>query len=168
MAASRCVPRPRTPRIRGDFTCPAAAAAAGDDPIANPYGCDEPSHDEQRFDTVGLTAAFGWRLGTRSTSPELTLAAGSHRFDGAFHVDATYVGFQDTTHLTNKSWITTAAVGLAVPVGERSASTSPRNTRRSRSSDTSAPVRSNGASATTCSSSERGSPCACPEAAGTE
>ncbi|QQR73039.1 MAG: hypothetical protein IPJ17_16345 [Holophagales bacterium] len=105
--------------VRGDFTCPAAAAAAGDDPIANPYGCDEPSHDEQRFDTVGLTAAFGWRLGTRSTSPELTLAAGSHRFDGTFHVDATYVGFQDTTHLTNKSWITTAAVGLAVPVGER-------------------------------------------------
>lgn len=105
--------------IRGDFTCPAAAAAAGDDPVGNPYGCDEPSNDQQRFDTVGLTAAFGWRLGTRPTSPELTLAVGSHRFDGTFHVDAIYVGFQDETHLTNKSWITTATAGLAVPLGER-------------------------------------------------
>ena len=105
--------------IRGDFTCPAAAAAAGDDPLRNPYGCDQPSSDEQRSTTVGVEAAFAIRLGPGERRPELRFGAGAHHFDGTFHVDATYFGFHDETHLSNVSWLGTYSAGLAFPAGER-------------------------------------------------
>lgn len=106
--------------VRGDFTCPAAAAAAGADPVRNPYGCEAASRDEQRFATIGFGAALVRRFTAGGSEPEARLALAAHHFDGSFHVDALYGGFHDQARLENRSWLTTVSAGLALAAGRRS------------------------------------------------
>ena len=50
-------------RVRGDFTCSAETAAAGDDLDRNPFGCRAPSRDEAEFDYTGFELNAGWTAG---------------------------------------------------------------------------------------------------------
>ncbi|MEM9183066.1 MAG: hypothetical protein AAGB27_07900 [Pseudomonadota bacterium] len=50
-------------RVRGDFTCSAETASAGDDFERNPFGCQAPSQDEAEFDYTGLELSARWNRG---------------------------------------------------------------------------------------------------------
>jgi hypothetical protein len=107
----------QTGDIDGDFTCPAAAARAGDDPVANPYGCTAASSDEMSLDSAGLEVALARRLGD-TAGLEAWLAATLRWLDASFQVDAEYAGVRDHTRLDydGVEW------GLAAGLGGTSAS----------------------------------------------
>ena len=96
-------------KIEGDITCPRSVVAAGNDPVRNPYQCQSPSHDAQRYHwkTAGLT------LG-RTLIPNLSghVSASVWRLNGVFRVDAEYAGLADRSRLayTGNDW--GGAVGL--------------------------------------------------------
>jgi len=80
--------------IEGDITCSEAEAAAGPDPVLNPFSCEAPSNDElsQRVFggevTAGHTSGGKWR-------PYAGFAV--NYMDLEFQVDARYAGLIDRT-----------------------------------------------------------------------
>ncbi len=92
----------QTGTIEGDFTCPADVAAAADDPLRNPFGCEAPSDDEFRTRYAGLevSAAFPVRAG--KIEPFLT--ASSNYVDTEFQVNARYSNIIDRTKLDTDGW----------------------------------------------------------------
>lgn len=84
--------------IEGDFTCPAAEAAAGPDPQANPFGCEAASADEMRLESLVGEAAVAFRP-AGAPALELSLAALARRLDATFRVRARYSGIVDRTRL---------------------------------------------------------------------
>jgi len=94
--------------IRGDITCSAADVAAGDDPAANPFRCEQRSHDTVTLDTGGfeLTATA-----VRSGHVEPYVGIAIHRLDASFQVDARYAGLRDRTRLDTAGWLGWATVG---------------------------------------------------------
>ena len=100
----------QTGTVKGDFTCSADVAAAGDDPLRNPFGCEAPSGDELRTRYAGLEvgAAFPGRAG--KIEPFLT--ASSNYVDTEFQVNAA-----TPTSSTKRSSTPTAGLGTsrAVP-----------------------------------------------------
>ncbi len=97
--------------FRGDFTCTAAEAAAGDDIDANPFGCEAPSRDELTTRYIGLEAAAAFRPGRRV---EPFVAVSGNRMDLEFQVDARYSGLIDRMKHTTEGWTHTLAAGTAV------------------------------------------------------
>lgn len=111
----------QTGTIDGDITCPDSEVRAGQDPIANPFGCLEPSEDEMELRAVGLalTAAFG-----RGGGWEPYLELGARHLDLEFQVDARYSGFTpfvivDRTHQTTDGLTYSLAAGLRGPLSPR-------------------------------------------------
>lgn len=105
-------------RIEGDLTCTEEAAAAGDDPVANPFGCEEPSADEMRMLLGGLELALARRLGW-GRGGEVYLAVSAQQLDAEFQVDARYDGIIDRMRLTTSGVTGSVATGLALPVARR-------------------------------------------------
>lgn len=97
----------------GDITCDQRTVNAGTDPIANPFGCEQPSTDEITLQSLSLalTAAFS-PAKTPRVEPYVTLAA--HRFDNEFQVDARYNGLIDRTLLTAEGDTWSVATGVNV------------------------------------------------------
>jgi hypothetical protein len=104
--------------ISGDLTCDVASAAAGDDPVANPFGCEAPSEDEQRFSSFGLEAVASWGLGA-SRRWQASLAASVRRLDAELRVDARYSGLVDRSVLAYEGTEWTVGAGLSRAVSER-------------------------------------------------
>jgi len=104
--------------IEGDVTCDAASAAAGDDPVANPYGCEAPSNDEQRLAAYGLEAAGSWELGA-TRRWQAHVAASVRRLDAELRVDARYSGLIDRSVLAYEGTEWTAGAGVSRQAGER-------------------------------------------------
>ena len=75
--------------IKGDITCSAEEAAAGNDPDKNPYQCVEPSKDESRQKALGLEAVVGYDSGGR-VKPYVGVAV--TYMDLEFQVNALYGG----------------------------------------------------------------------------
>ena len=48
--------------VEGDFTCPESVVAAGDDPILNPFGCDQVSSDTAHLDYYGIEASAAYHM----------------------------------------------------------------------------------------------------------
>lgn len=97
--------------VEGDFTCPEDVVAAGDDPIANPLGCEEPSRDRLRFEALGLEGSIGfmpWSPG----GPEIFATATVSRMNPRFQVDARYSGFTDRTVEETEGTLITLTAGL--------------------------------------------------------
>ena len=84
--------------VEGDFTCPAAAAAAGDDPVANPYGCERASEDEIELLSVLGEASIAYRP-ARFEGLDLSLAALVRHLDATFRVHADWSGIVDRSRL---------------------------------------------------------------------
>lgn len=84
--------------IEGDFTCSADTAAAGDDPVRNPFGCEAASRDEYDLSTLGLEASAAWALGSEERW-EPFVALSYNRMDLEFQVNARYAGLIDRTRL---------------------------------------------------------------------
>ena len=101
----------QTGSVKGDFTCSARMVAAGDDPEANPFGCEALSKDENEFTTVGLEASAARTMGSDGAwEPHVALAY--HHMDLEFQVDATYSGLVDRTRLTTDGETWTVAAGV--------------------------------------------------------
>ncbi|HEX6200132.1 MAG TPA: hypothetical protein VF150_07715 [Thermoanaerobaculia bacterium] len=101
--------------VEGDITCDRATVAAGDDPVANPFGCLEPSRDEVTLRTWGAELSIAWPL----SRTEPYLAAGGNWHDHEFQVDALYTGVRDRTLLLADGFTWHAAGGLSWSPGER-------------------------------------------------
>ena len=104
--------------LTGDFTCPARVAAAGEDPIANPYLCRAPSHDEIRYRIYSLeaTAALAPR-GALEVSPYV--AVGVHRFDETFQLDSRWLDLHDRSRLHAEDTTWSVAAGLSANLSAR-------------------------------------------------
>ena len=99
-------------RTQGDLTCSAEQAAAGNDPVANPFECEAPSNDEHRFRTIGLELGSSWQLGEQDAwTPYVALTL--RYMDLEFQVDAVYAGLVDKTHLSTdgSAWSGVGGVG---------------------------------------------------------
>lgn len=103
--------------ITGDITCPAHEAAAGNDPVANPFGCEAPSDDEMKLESVGLELSAAWKLPAEAL--ELYASALGQRLYADFQVDAVYHGFHDRGRLAHRGSDVAATLGLAYRWTER-------------------------------------------------
>lgn len=84
--------------IQGDFTCPAAEAAAGEDRDRNPFLCEAASNDEIRVRSATLEFSGARPIGkTRPFEPYFSVAASL--MDLEFRVEAQYSGLIDRTLL---------------------------------------------------------------------
>ncbi len=101
--------------VKGDFTCSAATAAAGDDLDLNPFGCDEASEDEvkQRFIgfDLGAAALFG--------GVEPYVSVGFNRMSGEFQVGALTNGTRDDTSFRSAGFTVHGTAGLLVGLTDR-------------------------------------------------
>lgn len=98
-------------RLVGDITCSRGDVAAGDDPEANPFGCESPSRDRLELTLAGgeLVLALAAR---RDGAAEPYLALGAQHLDGEFRVDARYGGVHDRSRLLADGWTWHAAAGV--------------------------------------------------------
>ena len=48
-------------KLAGDITCPRKEVAAGNDPVANPFLCEEVSNDTMSVTSWGLELGYAWR-----------------------------------------------------------------------------------------------------------
>ncbi|HLF57487.1 MAG TPA: hypothetical protein VI942_11635 [Thermoanaerobaculia bacterium] len=103
-------------RLEGDITCGRDAAAAGDDPVRNPLGCEAPSRDRLEVETAsaGLSASLPARR-PGGFEPYASLAA--HYVDGRFEVHALYAGIDDRGVLLADDVIWSVAAGGAADLG---------------------------------------------------
>jgi len=106
-----------TGRLRGDITCGASAVAGGDDPVANPLGCTEPSEDVLELDVATLGLGAAWVNGSGRVEPYASLAL--HHLDGRFEVRARYADLEDRSVLSGEDWFWSYALGLASDLAER-------------------------------------------------
>ena len=102
----------------GDFTCPEDAAAAGDDPEANPYDCEAASSDEMELTVFALELSAARRF-ARWPRAEAWVTGVVRHVDGTFQVDARYAGLIDRTRLDYDGYDWGVAAGLSWWTGER-------------------------------------------------
>lgn len=106
----------QTGTVEGPITCTAGDVAGGNDPEANPFGCQAPSNDEATLTYYGveLSAARVTRSGF-----EPYLAASLNRFDNEFQVDALVFSIRDRTLLLSEGETWSLAAGGILPLGTR-------------------------------------------------
>ncbi|HUO86565.1 MAG TPA: hypothetical protein VM617_04175 [Thermoanaerobaculia bacterium] len=107
----------QTGMIRSDITCPGEVAARGNDPDANPFGCEAPSRDEVHLSYYGVEVSTERDAGG-AWVPYLGL--GVSRLDLEFQVDAQTGGFRDLSRLTTSGSQWHAVAGLRWLAAERS------------------------------------------------
>jgi hypothetical protein len=102
--------------LKGDITCDRDTVAAGQDPIRNPFGCEEPSNDKIRVRVVGLELGSAFAATSRI---EAYVAAGWNYFTGEFQTDARYSGLQDRFRLTTSGPTFPLAAGAGYRISEK-------------------------------------------------
>lgn len=102
--------------VSGDFTCPAESAAAGDDPVLNPYGCGRPSDDTSDQVYIGLEVGFAAELSPRV---EPYLNAGVNRFSNKFETNAITAGTLDNSTFESSGFTVHGAGGVLVELSDR-------------------------------------------------
>ncbi len=97
-------------RIEGDISCPQSEVDAGDDPVANPFGCEEASNDTMSLTSWGVELGYSWQA-----TPEVSLFVTGlwQQLDSEFQVRALYDGFLDRNRLVydGDDYAWTAGVG---------------------------------------------------------
>ena len=106
----------QTGTVEGAITCTAEDAAGGDDPAANPFGCEAPSNDELTLTYWGVELSLAYRA---AGGTEPYLAAAVNRFDNEFQVDAFTFGLHDRSLLLSEGTAWSVAAGLVHPLGDR-------------------------------------------------
>lgn len=102
--------------VEGAITCTSDDAAGGDDPLANPFGCEAPSEDELTLTYYGAELSVAYRT---AGGTEPYAAAAINRFDNEFQVDAITFGLNDRTLLLSEGTTWSVAAGIAQPIGDR-------------------------------------------------
>lgn len=106
----------QTGTIEGDFTCDEDTVAAGDDPVRNPFRCEQVSNDEVTMDYLG----FEISTARRSDSPfEPHFALAVNHLDTEFQVDARYFGVVDQSLLRADDTTFSLTAGLAYHATDR-------------------------------------------------
>jgi hypothetical protein len=88
----------QTGRLEGDFTCPAATAAAGADPARNPYGCERASSDRVDLDQAEAGLGLAYRSPARPAWA-IWLGGSVRRVRSSFRVHADWSGIRDRSQL---------------------------------------------------------------------
>lgn len=83
-------------KIEGDISCPQAEVDAGDDPVGNPFGCEEASNDTMSITSWGLELGYAWQA---TPTVDLFVSGIWQQLDSEFQVRATYSGFVDRNRL---------------------------------------------------------------------
>ena len=96
-------------RSRGPFTAWEELAAAGPDPIANPWGVTGPSNDRAVLDTIGGELALGRRL-PGNWQPFVTISR--TLLDLRFDVDSSLFGEPHQNHQEARGWQTAYSAGF--------------------------------------------------------
>ncbi len=104
--------------LEGDFTCPAAEVAAGDDPELNPFGCEELSGDEVTIRSASVELSAALDRG-ESGAVEPYISVGFSHMDLDFQVDARYAGIIDRTRLTTDGHTFFVTLGAQYRVSTR-------------------------------------------------
>jgi hypothetical protein len=102
--------------VEGDISCPADEVAAGDDPVGNPFLCEEVSDDRFSLDAWTVELAYSLSVSERVG---LFFSVLWQNLDSEFQVRALYDGFEDNSLLLfeGDSWAGT--LGLSWAVAER-------------------------------------------------
>lgn len=103
-------------RSRGPFTAWEELAAAGQDPILNPWGVTGPSNDRAVMDTVGGELAIGRRLPGQW---QPFLAVSRTHMDLRFDVDSSLFGAPHQNHQEARGWQTAFSAGFRHRVKDR-------------------------------------------------
>ncbi|MDQ1346637.1 MAG: hypothetical protein QG573_6 [Acidobacteriota bacterium] len=83
-------------KIEGDITCPQDEVDAGDDPVGNPFGCEEASDDTMSISSWGVELGYAWQA---TPTVELFVSGIWQQLDAEFQVRALYSGFEDRNKL---------------------------------------------------------------------
>lgn len=83
-------------KIEGDISCPQAEVDAGDDPVGNPFGCEEASNDTMSITSWGLELGYAWQA---TPTVDLFVTGLWQQVDSEFQVRALYDGFLDRNRL---------------------------------------------------------------------
>jgi hypothetical protein len=83
-------------KIEGDISCPQDEVDAGDDPVGNPFGCEQASNDTMSISAWGLELGYAWQA---TPTVELFASGIWQQLDAEFQVRATYDGFVDRNRL---------------------------------------------------------------------
>ena len=103
--------------IEGDFTCTEEQAAAGDDPVVNPFGCEAPSEDEFSPHYAGLELSSSFPL--RDGRIEPWVSGSANYLDTEFQVNSRYSGIEDRTTLKTEGWTGYLTAGSDFVLSER-------------------------------------------------
>jgi hypothetical protein len=97
-------------QIEGDISCPQSEVDGGDDPVANPFGCEEASNDTMSLTSWGVELGFAWQA---TPAVDLFVTGLWQQLDSEFQVRALYDGFLDRNRLTysGDDYAWTAGVG---------------------------------------------------------
>lgn len=101
----------QTGTLAGDITCDRATAAAGADPVRNPFGCERPSADEMSIDLYGAALGLAFPLG-RDGGVEPFVTVATNEIDSEFQVDALYFNLLDRTLLVTEGSTVSWTVGV--------------------------------------------------------
>jgi len=101
--------------VRGDITCPAWVAERGEDPVGNPFRCQEASRDRVRPWHLAVEGTWARHFGgiQAHLAPSWIL----HRAD--FRVDASYAGVRDRSRLSGSTGTPALAAGGTVAAVHR-------------------------------------------------
>ncbi len=102
--------------LQGDITCDEETVAAGNDPVRNPFGCEEPSNDQVRIRAAGIELGGAFPISRRF---EPYLSAGWNYFDNEFQVNARYSGIADHTLLLSSGATVSLVAGAGYRLSER-------------------------------------------------
>lgn len=104
--------------IIGDLTCTAGKDERFPPGSAeNPFGCEAPSRDEMRIDSLGLEMLVSRELGRTGSGPVLHAGLSWNRLDTEFQVDALTFGIRDRSLLRSDGDTFTARTGMSWQLG---------------------------------------------------
>lgn len=104
--------------IEADITCDRDSVEAGNDPVQNPFRCEEPSEDQVTLRYVGLDLGASFVAGAKGKLEPYGSVAVAF-LDPEFQVDARYNGLIDHTLQTTNGTIYSFALGARYAASEK-------------------------------------------------
>lgn len=103
-------------KIEGDISCPQDEVDAGDDPVGNPFGCEEASSDTMSITSWGLELGYAWQA---TPTVDLFVSGIWQQLDSEFQVRALYDGFVDRNRLVYEGDDLAWTAGLSWQASEK-------------------------------------------------
>lgn len=107
----------QTGEIEADITCDRGAVEAGDDPVGNPFQCEEPSHDRVKLRYLGFDLGGSFEAGTAGRLEPYGSVLVSF-LDPEMQVNARYSGLIDRTLQVTEGTLYALTVGARYAVSD--------------------------------------------------